>query len=284
MAELRRALARQLQQRAGDARPQQQQFLCPVFHSISVKECCSSGFRQLYEQQPWDSFNLQEPKPPAHMLDRYAGDVAELCTITGLRQDQVGSHCGCLAGGPLYDGRARCSVHGKGVLSSRGPHIMADVMSGPLAQARFYQGQLASMAVDSVIRCLQQAGRLPQGYSLGKPQCYVPANARPLIGRDEELQQVLKGLLGDTRCVVISGGPGEGKSALAQAAVWQLREQAMLPGGAYTVNLAGEPWTSTPVTMGQVMFPANRCVTCMVITCASYDPFACRVSRRRRAG
>ena len=47
--------------------------------------------------------------------------------------------------GPLYDGRARCSVHGKGVLSSRGPHIMADVMSGPLAQARFYQGQLASM-------------------------------------------------------------------------------------------------------------------------------------------
>ena len=81
--------------------PQQQQFLCPVFHSISVKECCSSGFRQLYEQQPWDSFNLQEPKPPAHMLDRYAGDVAELCTITGLRQDQVGSHCGCLAGGTL---------------------------------------------------------------------------------------------------------------------------------------------------------------------------------------
>ena len=69
---------------------------------------------------------------------------------------------------------------------------------------------------------------------------------------------MLKGLLGDTRCVVISGGPGEGKSALAQAAVWQLREQAMLPGGAYTVNLAGEPWTSTPVTMGQVMFPCKQ--------------------------
>ena len=118
-----------------------------------------------------------------------------------------------------------------------------------MAQTRFYQRQLASMAVDSVIRCLQEAGRLPQGYSLGKPQCHVPANARWLIGREQELQEVLKGLEGNTRCVVISGGPGEGKSALAQAAVWQLRDQGKLPGGAYCVNLAGEPWTSTPVTL-----------------------------------
>jgi hypothetical protein len=114
------------------------------------------------------------------------------------------------------------------------------MMHGALAQARFYQGQLASMAVDSVIGCLQQAGRLPQGYSPGKPQCHVPANARRLVGRERELQQVLQGLEGDTRCVVISGGPGEGKTTLAQAAVWHLHEQGKLPGGAYSVNLAGE--------------------------------------------
>ena len=113
-------------------------------------------------------------------------------------------------------------------------------MSGILAQARSYQGQLASMAVEAVIRCLQEAGRLPLGYSLGKPQCHVPANARRLIGRERELQQVLEGLEGDTRCVVISGGPGEGKTALAQAAVWQLRDQGKLPGGACSLNLAGD--------------------------------------------
>ena len=90
MAELRRALDRQVQQQAGNVEPQQQQFLCPVFHSVSVEECCSSGFRQLYEQQSWEGYKLQEPKPTADVLNRYASDIAELCTITGLRQDQVG--------------------------------------------------------------------------------------------------------------------------------------------------------------------------------------------------
>ena len=105
MAELRRALDRQLQQPAGTAearqQQQQQQVLCPVFHSITFDECSSSSFRQLYEQQPWESFKLQEPKPAKDMLDRYAKDIADLCTITALRLDQVGSHCIVLAWGPL---------------------------------------------------------------------------------------------------------------------------------------------------------------------------------------
>ena len=101
MAELRRALDRQVQQSAGNAETQQQQFLCPVFHSISVEECCSRAFRQLYEDQPWESFKLQEPKPSAAALDSYADDIAQLCTITGLRQDQVGSQYGYKACGHL---------------------------------------------------------------------------------------------------------------------------------------------------------------------------------------
>ena len=94
MAELRKALARQRQQQVDNVEEeqQQQQLLCPVFHSISVEECCSSGFRQLYEQQPWESFDLQEPKPAADVLDAYAQDIAKLCTIAGLRQDQVRVH------------------------------------------------------------------------------------------------------------------------------------------------------------------------------------------------
>ena len=127
------------------------------------------------------------------------------------------------------------------------------MISGPLAQARFYQGQLASMAVDSVIDCLQKAGRLIPGYSLGMPQCHVPANVRRLIGRERELQQVLAGLDGDARCMVIQGGPGEGKSALAQAAVWQLREHGKVPGGAYLVNLAGDSRCLLNSTLGMFL-------------------------------
>ena len=96
MAELRRALDRQMHEAADSSGAQQRQFLCPVFYSISVEECCGRGFWQLYEQQPWEDFNLQEPKPAADVLECYAKIIAELCTITGLRQDQVGSVCVCL--------------------------------------------------------------------------------------------------------------------------------------------------------------------------------------------
>jgi hypothetical protein len=107
------------------------------------------------------------------------------------------------------------------------------------AQARHYQGQLAEMAVRAVIRCLQAVGRLPENYSLGMPQCHVPSNAHRLIGRHTELEAVLDGLR-ERRCIVISGGPGEGKTTLAQEAVWRLWEQKALPGGAYAVDLTGD--------------------------------------------
>ena len=106
------------------------------------------------------------------------------------------------------------------------------------AQAWPYQGILATSAVEAVIRCLQVVGRLPEGYSLGMPRCFVPSNPCSLIGRAKEEQQVLDGLQ-KNRCVIISGGPGEGKSALAQKVVWDMWERGELPGGAYPVNLAG---------------------------------------------
>ena len=105
-------------------------------------------------------------------------------------------------------------------------------------QARHYQGVSATSAVEAVIRCLVDVGRLPKGYSLGMPRCHVPSNPCSLIGRAEEVQQVLKSLQ-EHRCVIISGGPGEGKTALAQKVVWDMWERGELPGGAYPVNLAG---------------------------------------------
>jgi predicted ATP-dependent serine protease len=95
------------------------------------------------------------------------------------------------------------------------------------------------MAVRAVIRCLQVVGRLPENYSLGMPQCHVPSNAHRLVGRQAELQELLDGLR-ERGCVVISGGPGEGKTALAQEAVQTLWSKRALPGGAYVVDLNGE--------------------------------------------
>ncbi len=71
------------------------------------------------------------------------------------------------------------------------------------------------------------------------PRCFVPSNPCSLFGRAEEEQQVLDGLQ-KHRCVIISGGPGEGKTALAQKVVWDMWERRELPGGACPVNLAGK--------------------------------------------
>lgn len=93
-------------------------------------------------------------------------------------------------------------------------------------------------AVDAVIHSLQAVGRLPPDYSLGMPKCTVPANPKSLIGREEEVDLVVAGLQ-KHRCVIMSGEPGEGKTALAQKVVRDLWERGDLPGGAYTVDLAG---------------------------------------------
>ena len=108
-----------------------------------------------------------------------------------------------------------------------------------VAQAQQYQGVFAMNAVDPVIQCLQGVGRLPEEYSLGMPQCHVPCNPRSLIGREDEEGLVREGLQ-TKRCVIISGKPGEGKTALAQKVVWDMWERKELPGGAYRVDVAGE--------------------------------------------
>ena len=68
--------------------PQRQQ-LCPLFYSLSVDNCSRSDFREQYDLQPWDSLGLKEPKPEPEVLDSYAKDIKELCTLVGLPEAQV---------------------------------------------------------------------------------------------------------------------------------------------------------------------------------------------------
>jgi ABC-type transporter Mla maintaining outer membrane lipid asymmetry ATPase subunit MlaF len=89
---------------------------------------------------------------------------------------------------------------------------------------RHYQGQLACHAVSAVIQCLIRTGRLPAGYT--EPSAHAglfsARSTTPLFGRARELREVLAGVE-ERRCAIVVGAPGEGKSALLDAAARQLQ-------------------------------------------------------------
>ena len=90
------------------------------------------------------------------------------------------------------------------------------------------------------------------------PHCCVPANTCNLIGRTKEEQQLKDGLRKWNSAIVsISGGPGEGKTALAQKVVWDMWEGRSLSAGAYTLNLAG--WLL--LTLRYAGLKASACFT-----------------------
>lgn len=109
-------------------------------------------------------------------------------------------------------------------------------------QARYYQGQVARLAVEGVISCLIRIGKLHLGYSADRVAPRFLARKTDLLhGRDEEMRW-LRERLGTDRAfsaAVIKGGAGAGKSALAMEFGMQLCEEGQLPGGAYVVNMAG---------------------------------------------
>ena len=85
---------------------------------------------------------------------------------------------------------------------------------------------------------LKAAGKLPKGYGEAANN-HLPRNGK-LLGRANELSAVLAALA-DERQVMLVGGPGEGKSALAAEAAHVLSEQRRLSGGAHIIDLATAP-------------------------------------------
>lgn len=98
------------------------------------------------------------------------------------------------------------------------------------------------MAVEGVISCLIRIGKLHPGYSADRRAPNFLARKTDLLhGRDEEMRWLLERLATDSAfsAVVIYGGAGDGKSAIAMEFGMQLYEAGQLPGGAYVVNMAG---------------------------------------------
>ncbi|KAK9805263.1 hypothetical protein WJX72_009625 [[Myrmecia] bisecta] len=115
-------------------------------------------------------------------------------------------------------------------------HKLCEVTGIREDKARYYSGEQAVEAVNTVIKFLKEAGCLPPDYGGGPQNCVLRMHSQ-LLGRDSELQQVLA-YLKEHRWAAIVGGPGEGKSALAAELVHTLYADGQLPGGAYPVDLS----------------------------------------------
>ncbi|KAK9824068.1 hypothetical protein WJX72_007515 [[Myrmecia] bisecta] len=115
-------------------------------------------------------------------------------------------------------------------------HELCEVTGIREDKTRYYKGEQAVEAVNTVIKFLKEGGRLPPSYG-GGPQCRVMRTHGKLLGRDTELKQVCK-YLQDHRWAAIVGGPGEGKSALAAEVAHTLYAAGHLPGGAYAIDLS----------------------------------------------
>lgn len=82
---------------------------------------------------------------------------------------------------------------------------------------------------------------LPPDYTLRDPRrlpMFVSKPDNVIVGRVNELESVHRGLLQQKRLVVI-GGPGEGKTALARSVTRQLYNEGCFPAGAFEVDMTG---------------------------------------------
>lgn len=96
----------------------------------------------------------------------------------------------------------------------------------------------ALRAVEVVINLLVAAGQLPVGY--GKDARNQLPRPPPLFGRDAALAGARE-VLQRERQLVIVGGPGEGKSAVAAETAHRMADDNLLPGGVVTGDLAAVP-------------------------------------------
>jgi hypothetical protein len=107
-------------------------------------------------------------------------------------------------------------------------------------KARGFEGLLAEIVAERCVDALKRSGHLPQSHG-------IPASAPPMqlprapfvVGRGADMEAVRQGLR-DKNCVLLTGGPGEGKSTVARAvgaALWH--DEGAYQQGAFEIDMTG---------------------------------------------
>ena len=110
-----------------------------------------------------------------------------------------------------------------------------------MAQFDHFEGKMVEELADQICEKLKQHRVLPAAFrraaSVNSPM-EVKRLTDVLVGRDEEVQVLLE-TLEARKTVVVWGGPGEGKSAVAAEAACRLWESGGAPGGVVRADFAG---------------------------------------------
>ena len=202
----------------------------PVWYGITYQQCCN--LEAVYSSK--EHWVGGEEKPAPDVLARWASTVRELLKTTAVRDDQVrkllqaiGKSAGCVLM-PF----SKCCVD---------PCWTMTVRCLPGAQFCGYIGRMAFSVRAMVVHHLVEAKLLPAHY-VPRDQLEIPMQlhriAQPLLGREAEVQQVLKCLL-EHHAAVIWGGPGEGKSSIAMEAGCRLWDAEKCLGGCFVVDCLG---------------------------------------------
>jgi hypothetical protein len=248
--------------------------LLPVLVGGLRVEDLGDAQNRLYGPGAWPS---SRERPPDDVPTAWAALLKRVASIVCVREDQArglraGLYVACKLSGMQDRGRgtpgawraACCSCDGcrhheapfacglHAPLLRRPPH--------PGTQARGFQGGLALQVAELCVKGLKSSGHLPQshGSTAGAPPMQLP---RPpcVVGRGADMDAVRKGLR-EKRCVLLTGGPGEGKSTLACAVGAALWDEGAYQRGAFELDMTGGQ--RAPVACGGVVLgPPDNVVT-----------------------
>jgi hypothetical protein len=150
-----------------------------------------------------------------------------------------------------------------------------------LLQVNYFQGVLAGVVADAVVKNLVRMQVIPESFRLSSKvalsRVKLSLQVPKLVGRTKEVPLVGEALTGGAGAAVLVGGPGEGKSTVALEVAWGLCKQCWFPGGAFVIDFAGAfafRWMSAcRLTCCFAQFIDWRCVLFL-----SYQLRLCRVS------
>jgi hypothetical protein len=272
MRELEAALARPLRDpgaTGGGGGEGEPVTLLPVLVDGLRVEDLGDAQSRLYGPRVWPS---SRERPRDEVLTAWAALLKRVSAIVCMREDQaraqglwVGPHLHPMLSPWGMQGRVRatpgpdawraacCAVLAsiaatasgeQGVIGLRPTRPLLRLPPDPGAdacrvQARSFQGGLAQVVagrcVDELIRSshLAQSRRVAAGLlpmQLQRPGC--------VVGRGADMDAVRLGLQ-EKRCVLLTGGPGEGKSTLACAVGAALWDEGAYQQGAFSLDMTG---------------------------------------------